>query len=134
MTWEFKREKNKVARNEKRKEQYWVFVCIKYGKFWSILLGHFIKHKPLISEECTWYWISKVKNLLLNDDDDDTTIFFNIWLFSKPTSEIMIYLSRNSERCKIFHGILKNPYYVDSAKVTAILCMYNVLPAMQKLH
>ena len=36
----------------------------------------------------------------------------------------MIYLSRNSERCKIFHGILKNPYYVDSAKVTAILCMY----------
>ena len=22
------------------------------GKFWSISLGHFIKHKPLISEEC----------------------------------------------------------------------------------
>ena len=25
----------------------------KYGKFWSISLGHFIKHKPLISEEWT---------------------------------------------------------------------------------
>ena len=29
------------------------FLCIKYGKFWSILLGHFIKHKLLISEVCT---------------------------------------------------------------------------------
>ena len=25
----------------------------KYGKFWSILLGHFIKHKPLIFEGVT---------------------------------------------------------------------------------
>ena len=29
-----------------------VFLFQKYSKFWSILLGHFIKHKPLISEEC----------------------------------------------------------------------------------
>ena len=30
-------------------------VCVfqKYGKFWSFSLGHFIKRKPLISEE--WY-------------------------------------------------------------------------------
>ena len=28
---------------------------IKYGKFWSVSLGHFIKHKPLISEECTGF-------------------------------------------------------------------------------
>ena len=28
------------------------FVFQMYGKFWSILLGHFIKHKSLISEEC----------------------------------------------------------------------------------
>ena len=27
------------------------FVFQKYGKFWSILVGHFIKHKALISEE-----------------------------------------------------------------------------------
>ena len=29
------------------------FVFPKYGKFWSILLGHSIKHKPLTSEG--WY-------------------------------------------------------------------------------
>ena len=27
----------------------------KCGKFWSISLDHFIKHKPLISEECSYY-------------------------------------------------------------------------------
>ena len=27
------------------------FIFQKYGTFWSILLGHFIKHKFLISEE-----------------------------------------------------------------------------------
>ena len=25
----------------------------KHSKFWSVSLGYFIKHKPLISEECT---------------------------------------------------------------------------------
>ena len=38
--------------NEKWNKQLSVFVFIKCGKFWSISLGHFIKHKPLISEEC----------------------------------------------------------------------------------
>ena len=32
-----------------------VIVFQKYGKFWSILLGHFIKHKAITSEE----WISR---------------------------------------------------------------------------
>ena len=27
-------------------------IYIKYGKFWNIPPGHFIKHKPFISEEC----------------------------------------------------------------------------------
>ena len=36
----------------KTKKKIWVCVFQKYGKFWSILVGHFIKHKPLISEEC----------------------------------------------------------------------------------
>ena len=34
----------------------WVFIFQKYGKFGSILLGHFIKYKPLISEE--WHVMS----------------------------------------------------------------------------
>ena len=37
---------------KKRKKQLWVFVCIKVGKFWCVLLGHFVKYKPLICEEC----------------------------------------------------------------------------------
>ena len=44
----------KVARDEKgKKKNTWVFVFQKYGKLWIISIGHFIKHKPLISEE--WY-------------------------------------------------------------------------------
>ena len=35
------------------KSNFWVFVYIKYGKFESVSPGHFIKHKPLISEERT---------------------------------------------------------------------------------
>ena len=34
----------------------WIFLFQKYGKFWSSLLGHFIKHKPLISEEWKRKW------------------------------------------------------------------------------
>ena len=26
-------------------------IILEYGEFWSVLLGHFIKHKPPISEE-----------------------------------------------------------------------------------
>ena len=35
----------------KMKKPIWVFVFQQYGKFWSVSLEHFIKHKPLISEE-----------------------------------------------------------------------------------
>ena len=41
----------------KKKKTTWVFVFQKYGKCWSISLGHFIKHKPLISEECKFNFI-----------------------------------------------------------------------------
>ena len=33
------------------KKTTWVFLYIKYSKFWSVSLEHFIEHKPLISEE-----------------------------------------------------------------------------------
>ena len=42
----------------------WVFVSQKYGKFWSVLLGHFIKHKPPISEE--WLHIMSCQNSMEN--------------------------------------------------------------------
>ena len=43
--------KSKVARNEKQKKTMWVFLYIKYIKFCSVLLEHFVERKPLISEE-----------------------------------------------------------------------------------
>ena len=39
-----------------KKKTTWVFLYIKYTKFWSISLGHFIKHKLLIPEE----WCKKI--------------------------------------------------------------------------
>ena len=35
----------------KTKKTTWVFLYIKYSKFWSVLLEHFVERKPLISEE-----------------------------------------------------------------------------------
>ena len=46
----------------KNEKNAWVFVFQKYGKFWSILLGHFIKHRHLISGE--WLRIRKMHNIL----------------------------------------------------------------------
>ena len=43
-------EKIKLHEMKNIKELHTVFVFQKYGKFWSISLGHSIKHKPLISE------------------------------------------------------------------------------------
>ena len=39
-----------------------VFVLQKYGKFCIISLGHFIKHKPLISEEWCHYLFLRIFN------------------------------------------------------------------------
>ena len=49
----FIKEKYKVARNEKQTKKLgtWIFVFQKYSKFCSFSIGHYIKHKPLISEE-----------------------------------------------------------------------------------
>ena len=35
----------------KTKKTTWVFLYIKYSKFWSVSLEHFVECKPLISEE-----------------------------------------------------------------------------------
>ena len=44
--------RKKCSTKWKTKETTWIFVFQKYGTFWSVLLGYFIKHKPLIPEEC----------------------------------------------------------------------------------
>ena len=56
--------KNEIAGNETWKKQLWVFVYIKYGKCWSLLLELFINHKPLFSEE--WSLV----NIFTEDDSD----------------------------------------------------------------
>ena len=42
----------KVAWNDKWKKPMRVFLCQKYGNFWSISLELFVKHKPSNCEEC----------------------------------------------------------------------------------
>ena len=36
----------------KNEKTTWVFLYIKYSKFWSVSLEHFVERKPPISEEC----------------------------------------------------------------------------------
>ena len=43
--------KYKVVRNKKGKKTTWVFVFQKYVKFRKFSIGHFTKHKSLISED-----------------------------------------------------------------------------------
>ena len=46
---------------KQEKKTRWVFVFFqKYGKFLNISIGHFIKHKPVISDE--WNTYSKQAN------------------------------------------------------------------------
>ena len=47
----FIRQKYKVARNKKWKKTTCVFIYIKYSKFWSVSLEHFVERKPVIYEE-----------------------------------------------------------------------------------
>ena len=52
-----------MAWYEKQKNLHVVFLFQKYGKYGRTSLGHFIKHKPLISEEYTFiYMICMSKN------------------------------------------------------------------------
>ena len=64
----FIRENSKVARNEKWKKQHWVFVHIKYGKFWSISLELFIEHKPWNWQEWSTFVCMYKKNLICSSE------------------------------------------------------------------
>ena len=61
-----------------KKNTTWVFRFQKYGKFWSISLSHFIKHNPLISEECvvSMYTITTI-HLLINAEVCSWKIIFS---------------------------------------------------------
>ena len=57
----------------KLKKSTYVFIFQKYGKFWSVLIGHFIKQNPLISEEWSFYiFYAKYISIVFVDSDGST--------------------------------------------------------------
>ena len=61
-----------------------------YGKFWSVSLEHFIKHKPLISEECSAYDVFLYRFL----------IFFSLFMSTYSTPAWSPTWSQGLESCK----------------------------------
>ena len=59
--------------NEKENKIIWIFLFQKYGKFWSISLGNFIKQNPLIFEDCcaSLLWFLK------ENEDFNSVIIWN---------------------------------------------------------
>ena len=73
----------------KNEKKYMGFVFQKYGKFWSILLGNFIKHNPLISEECYLYFYLQSSCMIL-----PSILFFHIFFLEiSPTLTSKTHLS-----------------------------------------
>ena len=75
------------------KKTTWVFFFIKYSKFWSISLEHFVERKPLISKEwlltmgndrCNWYKKIAVEmsSNALRSDNIFTETKIIIWLIN----------------------------------------------------
>ena len=77
------RGKSKVAWNEKWKKQILVFVYMNYGKFWSVSQGHFIKHKPLFSEEWA-FLLKKITYFNLNT--------WTVWLLSPDSNQYVTFV------------------------------------------
>ena len=75
------------------KNYTWVFLYIKYSKFWSVSLEHFVERKPLISEECSF--LSDVE-FILNLVFDSPCPFWNeiittnnIWQIHSPNGRVL---------------------------------------------
>ena len=95
----------RCSSSTKGKKTAWVFVFQKYSKFWSVLLGHFIKHKLLISEECQ-IRLFCVKSLLPLDllEDFCSSKTFSILDTSGITfSEFEDKTPRNEKKRELYH-------------------------------
>ena len=58
---------------------------IKYGKFWSVSPGHFIKHKPFISEERNYkYFITYDTYFIILEKSPKTPDFIQKSFRKKP--------------------------------------------------
>ena len=80
------------------KKTAWVFVFQKYGKFWSILLGHFIKHIPLMSEE--WKSINILKGIFFQSigslDHGVLIVGFGVHVTSIRKKVVPYWIVKNS--------------------------------------
>ena len=97
----------------KKKNSKWVFIFQKYDKFWSISLGHFIKHKLLISEECnitnTHYTTTKVGNRYNN-----LNTFLFLWVEKRGYS---FYIRINDCCTMQHHSALKSEKVVQFREI-----------------
>ena len=71
----------------KWKKQLWLFLYIKYGKFGSVSLGHFIKHKTLISE--VWACCDHEEAEIIAGL---TRSWSKIWVFDRPIKMTRMWL------------------------------------------
>ena len=53
----------------------WVFLFIKYSKFWSVSLEHFIERKPLISEE--WHRFHEPSGKIWTKGELSTSFYYS---------------------------------------------------------
>ena len=93
----------------------WVFIFQKYGKFWSISLEHFIKHKPLIPEEWAWVFpgvltISSFPYIALiyfgkSNSIKEIKKNINVFFYPRPQLERLSFAFRNCDvlvECPLF--------------------------------
>ena len=102
----------------KNKKTTWVFLYIKYSKFWSISLEHFIERKPLIYEE--WQlgsysadYVIKHLFIILADGKNCKTCDRILAVFETKTVEledagIKVVRINDKKSAKAF-GILSSP-------------------------
>ena len=61
----------------------WIFLFLKYGKIWSVSVGHVINHKILISEECMYIvrtlWRSYFWHCDYNFTESNKVVIFFWW-------------------------------------------------------
>ena len=97
------------------------FLFQKYGKFWSVSRGHFIKHKPLISEECTscsYLFEMEKENRTFSRSDHCNDPFPNhklhiqiiiIWCYHYYSKQL--FAKNENVYSKIFLKLMKNQYF-----------------------
>ena len=70
----------------------YVDIYIKYSKFWSVSLEHFVERKPLFSEECDMHFLKIFFRALLEEELAGRRI-----IITQPLSRLMVDLAHRNE-------------------------------------